>query len=194
MPITGQGWELLLRRRAEQRRPGSGRVRTIGDYEVFCDGAPIGLAGAMCECPGPGNNDRPGSARRIAPGTYPLATQFGRFVSVGYATAALPEGEPMPAFLLLGTAPRDDILVHPVYPAPDKPDNLYLSSTGCLNPAGDLAADEDNDFYDSRARVIALLESLRRFAPAPFGAPHVGIITPIPGARIVIEGEPPPAP
>lgn len=194
MPIIGQGWELLVRRRAEQRKPGSGRVRTIGRYEVFLDGRPIGLSGFMCECPGPGNNDRPGSARRIAPGTYPLATQFGRYVSVGYSTGDAANGEPMPAFLIMGTEPRDDILVHPVYPAAGKPDNLYLSSTGCLNPARELAADEDNDFLDSRARVVALLESLRGFAPEPFGAEFVGIITPIPGARIVIEGEPPPAP
>jgi len=193
MPITGRGWELLVERRAEQRKPGSGKVRTIGRYAVFIDGRPAGLSGSMCECDGPGNNDRPGSGKRIAPGTYPLATQFGRYVSVGYSTDGVANGEPMPAFLLMGTEPRDDILVHPVYPAADKPDNLYLSSTGCLNPAGDLAADEDNDFADSRARVIALLKSLERYAPAPFAAPHVGVITPIPGARIVIEGEPPSA-
>ncbi len=193
MPITGRGWELLVRRRTEQRKPGSGRVRTIGSYDVFVDGEAVGLSGSMCECPGPGNNDRPGSARRISPGTYPLATQFGRYVSVDFSVGNVAAAEPMPAFLILGTEPRDDILVHPVYPAADRPDNLYLSSTGCLNPAADLAEDQDNDFLDSRARVVALLESLREFAPAPFTGAHVGIITPIPDARIVIEGEPPPA-
>jgi hypothetical protein len=191
MPITGQGWELLVSRQAEQRHPVSGRVRTIGSYEVFLGGRPAGLSGFMLECPGPGNNDKPGSGKRVAPGIYPLSTQFGRYVSTDFSTADLAAAEPMPAFLLMGTEPRFDILVHPVYPVADRPTNLYLSSIGCLNPAGPLAADEDSDFFDSRARVIALLDSLRSFAPTPFEAAHRGINTPIPDARMVIEGEPP---
>ena len=112
------------------------------------------------------NNDRPGSAKRIAPGTYPLETQFGRYVSVDYSTAEIAGIEPMPAFALTGTEPRDGILVHPAYPWGDRPDNLYLSSVGCLNPAGPLAADADNDFFDLRRRVIELIDSLRRLRPS----------------------------
>ena len=191
MPITGSGWELLVERQEEQRRPTTGRVRTIGTYALFVDGRPTGIQGFMCECPGPGNNDRPGSAKRIAPGTYPLETQFGRYVSVDYSTTEIAGIEPMPAFALTGTGPRDGILVHPAYPWGDRPDNLYLSSVGCLNPAGPLAADADNDFFDSRRRVIELIDSLRRFAPLSFAADTIGTNTAIPQASIVIEGEPP---
>jgi hypothetical protein len=190
MPITGHGWELLVQRQQEQQHTKTGRVRTIGNYALFIDGQPTGISGSMCECPGPGNNDRPGSAKRIRPGTYSLETQFGRFVSVGYSTSDTIGSEPMPAFALRDTEPRDGILVHPAYPVVDRPGNLYLSSVGCLNPAAALGVDADNDFIDSRCRVMALLDSLKTFAPEPFASDHIGVNTAIPNAFIVIEGEP----
>ena len=43
------------------------------------------------------------------------------------------------------------------------------------------------DFWDSRGRVIAFIDDLRRFAPEAF---TVSEDTDIPGASIVIDGEP----
>jgi hypothetical protein len=45
------------------------------------------------------------------------------------------------------------------------------------------------DFIESRARVIALIEDLRNFAPAAFDSRSY---TPIKGATVLIEGEPGP--
>lgn len=41
MTITGQGWEMLIRRTQEQRRESDGKRRTIGTYQVFHDGVVV---------------------------------------------------------------------------------------------------------------------------------------------------------
>ena len=134
---------------------------------------------------GPGDNTPQGKSEhlRIHEGRYALSTQFGEhFRSVDFTDIA---AYPMPGFRLLGTEVRTDILVHPGYPP-----TLYLSSIGCLNPTQPLTADQDMDFEESRARVIALIDSLREHDPAAFASNKLGDNTPIANAFIVITGEP----
>jgi hypothetical protein len=181
MPVSGKGWELLVQRQLVQRR--EGRARTCGAYRLFLDGVATGLAGMMCESIGPGDNRVAGNGRRLEAGLYPLSTHFGRrYATTGYSTDALSGSEPMPGLLLTETGNRTAIVLHPAHPP-----NLYLTSVGCLNPTRPLAPEADIDFFDSRARVLALIESLRAFAPAAFAEPRT---TPTPGAWVVIEGEP----
>lgn len=183
MPISGRGWELLIERQAMQSN--GEQVRTYGRYRLFVDGVPAGPEGFMCESAGPGDNTVAESGRRVEAGRYPLYSQFGQYRSVGYSTSLERAGEaPMPAIRLADRGARVGILIHPAYPPRAK---LYVASVGCLNPAGPLAAGEDNDFWESRRRTIALLDSLIAFAPAPFAA---GRNTLVPGAAAVIEGEP----
>ncbi|MBR1129183.1 peptidase S8/S53 subtilisin kexin sedolisin [Bradyrhizobium iriomotense] len=182
MPIVGTGWELHLKRLGMHK---SGpRQRTYGSYQVYIDGqAQPGLAGFICERLGPGNNVTAGNGKRIEAKTYPLWTQFGQYRSIGYSTDQEVAGKPpMPAILLLGTGARTGILIHPAHPP-----NLYLSSIGCLNPTSAVGPADLIDFWDSHRRVIALLESLKTYAPTAFA--HE-VTSRIKDASIVIDGEP----
>lgn len=177
VPIIGKGWELEVKRLGVQRH-GSQR-RTYGAYQVFIDGHPVdGLTGNMCESIGPGDNSKRDNGKRVEAGTYPLWTQFGRYRSIGYS------GGPnsMPGLRLEGTGNRTGILIHPGHPP-----TLYLSSVGCLNPTAALTSDQSMAFPDSRARVVALIDSLRGFAPAAF---RFETMTRIGGASVVVTGEP----
>jgi hypothetical protein len=180
--ITGRGWEMLVERL--RLHVAGERRRTWGRYQVYRDGvAAPALAGFMCECAGPGDNAVPDTGLRIEPGRYPLTTQFGRYRTVGFATdLGEPGRDPMPGFRLEDTGARVAILIHPGHP-PD----LYLSSVGCLNPTGPLEPDQAMDFWESRARVVALIDDLRSFAPGAFVSQ---VNTPIDGACVVIVGEP----
>ncbi len=182
MPITGQGWELRVERLSVQQD--GAKVRTYGAYQAHRDGQALpALAGHVCECPGPGDNVHQ-NGKRIEAARYPLWTQFGpMYRSTGYSTdLATPGRIHMPGIRLEETGNRTHILVHPGHP-PD----LYLSSIGCLNLTKQLASHEMIDFSDSRSRVIALLDSLRGFAPAAFASAQN---TRIANAWIVIDGEP----
>src|SRR4051794_11132120 len=181
-------WELKVTRLGVQEKPGSvPPARSYGSYQVFIDGTPIpGLAGHICERKGKGDNTQNGvdNRRRIAAGTYPLSTQFGRYKSVGYSSAERDETHP-PGILVLNTGARTAILVHPAHHP-----HLYLSSIGCLNPTRPLTANEDMDFTESRTRVIALLDSLEQHDPAAFAPGKVGTNTRIANASMVVSGEP----
>ena len=182
MPIEGRGWELRVLRLGIQQ---SGvKSRTYGSYEAFLDGEPIAnLAGNVCECEGPGENIIPKTDKRIKEGRYPLRTQFGpHYHTIGYSTDRNVAGQvPMPGILVGDTGNRDAILIHPGHPP-----KLYLSSIGCLNLTKPLQAGDDMDFWESRDRVIALIDSLRAFAPDAFDREvSTGI-----GAWLVIDGEP----
>lgn len=183
--IERSGWELLVKRATLQSKPGS-RIRTFGSYQVFIDGNPVaGLSGGMCECVGPGDNTRVGKTKhlRIREGRYNLSTQFGqKYRSVGFTDD---EEHPMPGFLVLGTEARTAILVHPGHPP-----NLYLSSIGCFNPTKTLTKTQTMVFAESRARVIAMLDSLKEHDPAAFARSKIGTNTRIRNAKIVIDGEP----
>jgi hypothetical protein len=191
MPIDGQGWEFLVQRLGlhEYR----GQTRTYGTYQVFLHGRSTGLHGHVCECIGPGDNSQPSTPerkRRIAQGRYPLTTQFGQsYRSVGFSSdMTVPGALRMPGVALIETGNRTAILIHPGHPTPPgDPPYSWLSSIGCLNLTDALRAEEDIEFWESRARVIAILDSLRSFAPEAF-VPAVN--TPIPNACAVIDGEP----
>ena len=183
MPILGQGWELRVQRVGIQRR--GTKKRTLGTYQVFIDGQAVrNLAGYMCESIGLGDNRQRGNGRRVEAGRYPLWTQYGRYVTTGYSNDMhTPGAAHMPGLLLLGTGNRVGILIHPAHPP-----SLYLSSVGCLNPSQQLSSDDVMNFWDSRARVIALIDSLRAHSPGAFE--HPGVSTRLAGAFVVIDGEP----
>jgi hypothetical protein len=182
MPITGHGWELHVNRLGLQTH---GRVtRTYSSYQVHRDGVAVAdLFGHFCECKGPGDNLHK-RATRIEAGRYPLSTHFGRkYRTIGFSTDThTPAVQPMPGLLLLATGNRTAILIHPGHPP-----KLYLSSIGCFNPTKPLGKDDDMEFFESRKRVLALIDSLRAFSPAAFQHNRP---TPIPDAAIVIDGEP----
>jgi hypothetical protein len=184
-------WKLHIRRIGIHRW--QARERTYGSYDVRIDGHSAGLSGFVCESPGPGDNSTPGNGKRIEEGRYRLWTQFGgiKYQSAGYSESTTIAGQlKMPGFLLdeQDTSRRTDILVHPGHPAvPGDPPFSYLSSVGCLNLTGEIGPHDDMHFWDSRSRVIALLDSLKSFASAAF-IPEER--TPIPNAWAVIDGEP----
>ena len=183
MPITGQGWEFhVVRLGLHKDGP---KPRTYGEYQVYLNGQKVeSLSGHVCECTGKGNLVK-NSGRRIKEGRYPLSTQFHKFVTIGYSEDLHTPGKKhMPGILLEGTDPRDGILIHPAHPPVA---SLYISSIGCLNPTNPLNPADRMDFWDSRKRVIALIDDLHRFAPAAFEHKKN---TPIPGAWAVIDGEP----
>ena len=180
-------WELQVKRLGLQRRAaGKPRVRTYGAYKVIVDGTEVpGLSGRICEQTGPGDNSEQGVEDhvRIREGRYALSTQFGdNYHSVGFTDDAT---HPMPGFLVLGTGARSAILVHPGHPP-----NLYLSSIGCFNPTKPLKARDRMVFKESRARVIALIDSLKQHDPHAFSEDNIGTNTPIANAFIVVQGEP----
>jgi hypothetical protein len=182
---NGNAWELRVTRLGIQTLTSTGQQRTYGIYQVFLAGQAVtALQGNICECPGPGDNTTPGNDKRIEQGRYPLWTQFGtRYHSIGYSTdLTTPAVLPMPGINLRDTGNRSAILVHPGH-SPD----LYLSSIGCLNPTRALGSQDTMDFWESRTRVIALIDSLRQFSPTSFqhDAPAQ-----IPNAWVVITGEP----
>ena len=180
MPITGSGWEILIKRSATQRRASDGKVRTIGTYQVFHDGTPVpGLAGMTAESKGPGSNST--KKVRIAPGRYRLATQNGgKYCTIGYTANTNPAALRRPGVELMGTGTRAEILIHPGIG--------FLASVGCINLCKSLpTADEPISFGGSRTRVIAMIDDMASFLGAGFPATN-GL--PIPNAFAVIEGEP----
>ena len=182
MPIKGEGWELHVERLGLHLS--GARKRTYGRYQVYRNGQPVaGLAGNICESMGPGDNSTPGNGLRVQAGRYPLWTQFGRYRSIGYSTnMQVPADPAMPGIRLEGTGNRVGILIHPGHPP-----KLFLSSVGCLNPTNALQPNEVMNYWDSRARVIAMLDDLRDFAPKAFA--HEAI-TRISDAWAVIDHEP----
>ena len=180
MPIKGSGWELHIERKSIQKRASDSKIRTVGSYQVFHDGAPVaGLAGTTAESTGEGSNTIKG--RRIAAGRYLLATQNGRkYATLAYTANANPAALRRPGIELLGTEPRSEILVHPGIG--------YLASVGCINLCRILPnASEPISFGGSRDRVIAIIDDMKVFLGAKF--PNADGKQ-IPKAFAVIDGEP----
>lgn len=185
MPISGQGWEMLIVRKSEQRRSTDGRVRTVGRYQVYHNGraqSGSGMTGATAESRGPGANRPQGNGRRIEEGRYPLFTQDGEhYVTLGYKNSESLSAEPKPGILVGSTDQRVGILIHPGKDA-------FLSSVGCINPCSSLSdASELIDYTPSRRRVIALIEDMKDFLAGAFPSANGKRI---PRAYIVIDGEP----
>jgi hypothetical protein len=179
MPITGSGWEILIKRSSVQRR--GSRARTVGTYQVFHNGAPTPLKGMTAESRGPGDNKVPRNGKRVEPGSYPLATQAGsKYVTHNYRDGDNPRVKPKPGIELLKTGKRAEILIHPGIG--------FLASIGCINLCTSLPnADEPISYPGSRKRVIAMIEDMRSFLGAGFPGTNG---KPIPNAFAVIEGEP----
>lgn len=190
MPITGSGWEILISRTATQRRSSDGKVRTVGSYQVFhngakatgtilVDGKAVALSGTTAESAGPSQNAKradEGFPTRILAKSYPMQTSGGpTYVTSGYRPD-LEIAAQMPGLELTDTGRRTDILIHP---GKDE----FLSSIGCINLCTELPnADEKIDYPGSRRRVIALIEDLKTFLG---GLP--GPDQPIPNASVVID-------
>jgi hypothetical protein len=194
MPITGQGWEILIKRLAEQTHPVSRLIRTVGTYQVYhagqlanailVDGTLVALSGTSDEAPGPGDNSIAGKEKkRIAPRRYPLGT-WG-FSGSDYATYHYGRSNrmvpPMPGIHVRDTEARTKILIHPGKRA-------FLSSVGCINLCTALPdARERIDYPGSRRRVIALIENMKQFLGDAFPAQNGRRI---PNAFAVIDGDP----
>jgi hypothetical protein len=182
MPISGQGWEILITRNAVQRRVSDGKKRTIGTYKVFHDGVPAAdLAGVTAESRGPGDNSVAENGKRIEAGRYPLFTQDGtKYDTIGYVESESTGVSPKPGIELKGTSARKEILIHP--------GQGFLASIGCINLATNLPnAAEMISYKGSRRRVIALIEDMKQFLAADFPTKNG---REIPNAAVVVEGEP----
>ena len=183
MEITGEGWELLIRRTSTQRRPSDGKVRTIGTYQVFHDGRPVaGLSGVTAESRGPGDNSVAQNGKRIENGRYPLWTQDGsKYDTIGYVENEATNARPKPGIELRQTGRRSEILIHPGV-------NGFLSSIGCINLATRLPnAGEIISYKGSRKRVIALIEDMKSFLGSDFPRQNSKRIR---RAWAVVDGEP----
>jgi hypothetical protein len=124
MAISGEGWEIQVKRLREQKR-GTAR-RTVGAYQVFHNGQParpltvsgveVPLSGTSAESPGPSQNVHPATARnpsRILPGRYPLKTSGGpTYVTHGYRSDLRITAR-MPGVELRKICNRSDILILP---------------------------------------------------------------------------------
>src|SRR4051794_27568170 len=150
MPITGKGWEILISRTATQKRSSDGRVRTVGTYQVFHDGAEatgtisvdgrqVPLFGTTAESPGPSQNDKradEGFPTRIVARSYKLQSAGGpHYVTSGFRQD-LENPPPMPGLELRDTDRRIDILIHPGK-------NEFLPPVGCINLCSTLKKPEE---------------------------------------------------
>jgi hypothetical protein len=183
MPISNTGWELLVARLSVQKT--GNKLRTYGKYQVYQNGNPVPeLNGNICESVGPGEDSVPNTGLRVSPGRYRLSTHFSStYRSMGYSEDEVQSSViPMPAIGLMDTGNRTGILIHPGH-LPD----LYLSSVGCLNPTGPLSSDQLMDFWDSRARVVSLINDLKNFDISAFDESTDTVIT---NAHVIIENEP----
>jgi hypothetical protein len=186
MPITGQGWEMLVVRKSVQtRKSGRSKIRTVGSYQVFHNGnaqTRPGMFGTIAESKGPGKNAPAGNGHRIETGRYQLATQDGaRYKTWNYDESGSIGRNPKPGLLVVETGQRTGILVHPGK-------GSFLCSTGCFNPSNTLPhAAALIEYEPSRALVIAIIEDLKSFAGDNFPQKNGRRI---PNAFIVVEGEP----
>ncbi|WP_170135063.1 glucosaminidase domain-containing protein [Acuticoccus kandeliae] len=191
---VGQGVVLRIKRIRSERRAGMSHDRTVGEYQLFVDGNPVGgLTGMTFERQGPGDNSSDGVRfhRRIREGRYPLFTHAGsatiggvtKFKTIGFSSNDGVRHPPMPSIRVGETRSRAGILLHP--------GQNYVWSIGCINPSTPLSgANGAMDYRDSRTRVIAIIDAMRNALGGRF---PTGNNAGIPGAILEIVGEPGPA-
>ena len=184
MPISGQGWELLITRQAEQRRDSDGKRRTVGKYQVFHDGVAqtgASMKGMTAESRGPGANKPKNNGKRIEQGRYPLRTHgTDKYATLNFKDSESPTAHPKPSIEVGNTVQREGILIHP--------GNGFLRSIGCINLCTSLPnKGEMIDYGPSRNRVIAMIEDLKAFVGQQFPKQND---RKIPNAFVVIDGEP----
>lgn len=118
MPIQSTGWEVHFIRTGLQTKPGSTKIRTVGNYQIFHDGvAQVGtdMFGMFAETRGTGDNTKTGkNKRRIEEGIYPLFTQNGtKYKTFGYKNSNMTNVLPRTGIELMETGVRTEILIHP---------------------------------------------------------------------------------
>ena len=200
-PATGgsaplqQGFVIHIRRTHTEQRQGR-KHRTVGRYQVFFNGEKLdGLEGMSFETWGPGDNTRQGvrNERRVEAKTYQLFTHHGEktvpdvngvpktaFVTHGFTSNERTRIPSMPSLRLGGTGTRSGVLFHPA--------EGWIWSVGCLHLSTPLNGPSSNiNYKDSRARVIAVIDAMRSKLGNTFPAKNNELI---PGAKVVIEGEP----
>ena len=192
------GFVIHIQRSHTEQRPGK-KHRTVGRYQVFFNGQKLdGLEGMSFETWGPGDNSTRGvgNRRRVEAKSYPLFTHFGSktvldingvpktaFVTHGFTSDERTRIPSMPSLRLGGTGARSGVLFHPA--------EGWIWSVGCLHLSMPLNGPNSNISYkDSRARVIAVIDAMKAKLGATFPAENNQTI---PGAKVVIQGEPLPA-
>jgi hypothetical protein len=188
-PPEMDGYVICIERRVIQGRAGKAFKRTIGEYQAFFNKQPIpGIHGNAVERQGPGDNTGTGVAEhtRLAAGAYPLFTHAGganKYRTFGFANPGGLQVRPWPSIRVGNTNARSGVLIHCAAG--------FLMSIGCINLTGrDLRIGRDDiEFFDSRSRVIALIQSMKAKLGNDF--PSSNNIK-IPNATLVIRGDPKP--
>jgi len=179
------GYVICIDRIRTEKRGSKPYSRTIGHYQAFYDNEPIPeISGVAVERQGQGDNSDTGvqNHRRLAQGSYPIFTHAGgsnKYRTYGYADPGGLKIRPWPCIGVENTGSRSGVLIHCA--------QGYLMSIGCINLSGDLPnASADIEFNDSRARVIALIESIKQHLANFPGHNNQEIVS----ASLIIRGEP----
>jgi hypothetical protein len=186
-PPDIDGFVICIERRATQARSGKAFRRTVGEYQAFFNRQPIAdLHGNAVERQGPGDNTSTGVAghRRLTQGMYPLFTHAGgsnKYRTFGFANPGGLQRRPWPSIRVGNTDARSGVLIHCAAG--------FLMSIGCINLTGhDLeSGGDDIEYFDSRARVIGLIQSMKSHLGSSFPSSNN---TRIANAALVIRGEP----
>ena len=181
------GYVICLERRRVQGRVGKGFKRTVSEYQAFFDRQPIaGMNGNAVERQGPGDNSNAGVSNhaRLKEGTYSLFTHAGdrnRYRTFGFANPGGLQSRAWPSIRVGGTGARSGVLIHCAAG--------FLMSTGCINLTGKplKLGKDDIEFFDSRSRVIGLIQNMKARLGAKFPTSNN---VKIPDATLVIRGEP----
>ena len=186
-PPDIDGYVICIERRFVQGRAGKAFKRTVGEYQAFFNREPVpDIHGNAVERQGPGDNTGTGVAehRRLAAGTYPLFTHAGaanKYRTFGFANPGGLQVRPWPSIRVENTNARSGVLIHCAAG--------FLMSIGCINLTGrDLRIGRDDiEFFDSRARVIALIQSMKSKLGDGFPSSNNSRIA---KATLIIRGEP----
>ena len=181
------GYVICIERTKVQGRRGHGFKRTVSQYQVFFDRQPVaGMNGNAAERQGPGDNTGAGVAKhaRLMAGTYPLFTHAGtrnRYRTFGFANPGGLQSRPWPSIRVENTGKRTGVLIHCAAG--------FLMSEGCINLTGKALklGKDDIEFFDSRSRVIGLIQNMKSLLGAKFPSSNNAKI---PDATLVIRGEP----
>jgi hypothetical protein len=182
------GYVICIERRVVQGRAGKAAVkRTVGEYQAFFNRQPIpDIHGNCVERQGPGDNSNTGVTqhRRLAEGSYPLFTHAGsdnKYRTLGYANPGGLQIRPWPSIRVGNTNARAGVLIHCAAG--------FIMSTGCINLTGRTLriGKDDIEFFDSRSRVISLIQSIKSHLGSNFPSSNN---TKIVNATLVIRGEP----
>ena len=181
------GYVIVVERDSTQLRAGKNFRRTVGRYQAFFNRQPVpDMHGTAVERQGPGDNTGTGVQRhsRLTQGTYPLFTHAGgsnKYRTFGFANPGGLQSRPWPSIRIGNTGARSGVLIHCAAG--------YLMSIGCINLTGRSlnAATDDVEFFDSRGRVIGLIQSMKAHLGSQF--PTANNVR-IPNASLIIRGEP----